>query len=166
MRTDVLVTWGGADVARIYHGEYWRLFTAMFVHAGIRHLLNNMLLLYVLGQHLEYLIGPVRFGVLYLLCGVIANTAAYFIYLRGGSNVVAVGASGAIFAVMGALIWIVIRNKGRVHGLTLQQMLIMLGFSLYFGFMATDVSNSAHIAGLISGFLMGMLMYRRRSSAS
>lgn len=166
MSSRVLVTWGGADVGLVRAGEFWRLFTAMFVHAGIRHLLNNMLLLYVLGQHLEYLIGSVRFALLYLACGLIANIASYEIYLMGNRDVVSVGASGAIFAAMGALIFIVIRNKGRVHGLTLQQMLIMAAFSLYFGFVSPEVANSAHVAGLISGFLSGILLYRKPREAA
>ena len=80
LSTSVLVKWGGADVALIHEGQYWRLFTAMFLHAGIRHLLNNMLLLYVLGQHLEYLLGAVKYTVLYFACGVIANIISYRIY--------------------------------------------------------------------------------------
>jgi len=162
LSTPVLVRCGGADVSRILAGEYWRLFTAMFLHAGIRHLLNNMLILYVLGQHLEYLIGPVKFALLYLVCGVAANIAAFEYYLHRGEFVVAVGASGAVFAVVGALVFIILRNKGRVRGLSLQQMLIMLFFSLYFGFVSTDVSNVAHIVGLIAGFLSGALLYRRK----
>lgn len=62
---------------------------------------------------------------------------------------------------MGALIWIVARNKGRVDGLSMRQMLVMLAFSLYFGFVAAGVSNIAHLAGLASGFLLGVLLYRR-----
>lgn len=166
LSTDVLIKWGGADVVRIHDGQYWRLFTAMFLHAGIRHLLNNMLLLYVLGQHLEYLLGAIKYAVLYLTCGVIANIISYRIYLERKQYIVAVGASGAIFAVMGALIWIIIRNKGRVRGLSLRQMIVMLAFSLYFGLISTDVSNSAHISGLISGFLSAIILYRKDAEES
>jgi rhomboid protease GluP len=120
-----------------------------------------MLLLYVLGQHLEYLLGAVKYAVLYLTCGVIANIISYRIYLEGKQNIVAVGASGAIFAIMGALIWIIIRNKGRVRGLSLRQMVIMLVFSLYFGLISADVSNSAHISGLVAGFLSAIILYRK-----
>ena len=162
LSTPVLVKWGGADVERIALGEYWRLFTAMFLHAGIRHLLNNMLILYVLGQHLEYLLGPVKYALLYLACGVIANLTAFRFYLMREHYVVAVGASGAVFAVIGALIWIILLNKGHVRGLTLRQMMIMLAFSLYFGLVSTDVSNAAHIAGLIAGFISGIVLYRKR----
>lgn len=160
--TQVLITWGGAYVPYIEEGQYWRLFTAMFMHAGIRHLLNNMLLLYVLGTSLESLTGPVSYLILYLGGGLLGNIAAWRFYVWSGAAVVAVGASGAIFAVMGALLWIILRSKGRVRGLTLRQMLIMLGFSLYFGFASAGVSNSAHIGGLIAGFLLGMLLYRKK----
>ena len=93
---------------------------------------------------------------------VAANIAAFEYYLHRGEFVVAVGASGAVFAVVGALVFIILRNKGRVRGLSLQQMLIMLFFSLYFGFVSTDVSNVAHIVGLIAGFLSGALLYRKQ----
>lgn len=159
--TEVLIACGGAYVPYIENGQVWRLFTAMFIHSGIRHLLNNMVVLYVLGEHLEHLIGSVKYAALYLIAGFLANIVAYNWYLRAGQMVVSVGASGAIFGVMGALIWIVARNKGRVDGLSIRQMLVMLAFSLYFGFAAADVSNIAHLSGLAAGFLLGILLYRK-----
>lgn len=164
--TDVLIRWGGAYTPYITDGQYWRLFTAMFMHSGIRHLLNNMLLLYVLGSNLEALLGRVKYFVLYLAGGFIGNFVSYYFNLRENTNVVSVGASGAIFAVMGAVIFIVLRNHGRVRNLTITQMLVMLAFSLYFGFVATNVANTAHIGGLISGFLLSVLLYRKPADAS
>lgn len=161
--TNVLIRWGGAYVPYIREGQYWRLFTAMFLHAGIRHLLNNMILLYVLGIALEPQLGRIRYTILYLVCGLIGNIVSYQYYLSRGNYTVSIGASGAIYAVMGALIWVVIRNKGRVAGYSIQQMLLLLAFSLYFGFTSAGVANSAHLAGLVSGFLMAILLYRKRS---
>ena len=159
MDTSVLVTWGGAYVPYLEEGQYWRLLTSMFMHSGIRHLLNNMLLLYVLGAVLEDLLGSLRFAALYLLGGLGAGAAAWRYYLSRGEMVVSVGASGAIFAVMGALLFIVIYHRGRVRGLSLRQMMVMLLFSLYFGFTSADVSNIAHIAGLIIGFVLAIPLY-------
>ncbi len=159
--TDVLIRWGGAYTAYITEGQYWRLFTAMFMHSGIRHLLNNMVMLYVLGSNLEALLGRVRYILLYIIGGLIGNYVSYYLEMKAGEDIVSVGASGAIFAVMGGVLWIVIRNHGRVRNLNLSQMLLMLGFSLYFGFVATNVANSAHVAGLISGFLLSVLLYRK-----
>ncbi|MDO5702890.1 MAG: rhomboid family intramembrane serine protease [Lachnospiraceae bacterium] len=160
LSTSVLIRWGAARVSLIEGGQYWRLLTAMFLHSGIRHLLNNMLLLYVLGQHLEFLLGPVRYALLYIGCGLIANAVSLYIYRTRGEDIVFMGASGAIFAVMGALLYIVIRYRGRVQGLTLHQMVVMAAFSLYFGFVSSGVSNSAHVAGLISGFVSGAMLCR------
>lgn len=159
MDTSVLVTWGGAYVPYLEKGQYWRLLTSMFMHSGIRHLLNNMLLLYVLGAVLEDLLGSLRFAALYLLGGLGAGAAAWQYYLSRGEMVVSVGASGAVFAVMGALLFIVIYHRGRVRGLSLRQMMVMLLFSLYFGFTSADVSNIAHIAGLIIGFVLVVPLY-------
>ncbi len=159
--TETLIRWGGAYVPYVRSGSWWRLLTAMFMHAGIRHLINNMLLLFIMGRHLETLIGSVRFALLYLGSGIAANYAAYRWYDAQGRNIVAVGASGAIFAVIGALVWIIIRCKGKADGLSMRQMLILLAFSLYFGFATTSVSNVAHISGLIFGFLLSILLYHK-----
>lgn len=156
-----LVKWGAFYTPLVSEGQYWRLFTAMFLHAGIQHLLNNMLMLAALGTTLEPLLGHVKYLVLYLAGGLAGNLVSYWFYLKDGESVVAVGASGAIFAVMGALVWIIIRNKGRVQNLSLMQMMVMLALSLYFGFVAANVANTAHIGGLIAGFLLSMLLYRK-----
>lgn len=164
--TKTLVIWGGALVSAVRGGQYWRLATAMFMHSGIQHLLNNMLILYILGSVLENQLGRIRYTLLYLICGIAANWAAYRFYLSRGQNVVSVGASGAIFAVMGALIWIILRNRGRVQNLTLRQMLIMLAFSLYFGFVGSNIANAAHLAGLVSGFALSVFLYRKPKTAA
>lgn len=160
--SEVLAKWGGSYVPLIEAGQYWRLFTCMFLHAGIWHLVNNMLTLGVLGTSLEPLMGSVRFTVLYLVGGLVGSGAAYYYYQANDPYVVSVGASGAIFAVMGGLLWVVLRNRGRVAGLTLRQMLIMLAWSIYFSFRMADVSWSAHLGGLLGGFLLAILLYRRK----
>ena len=93
-------------------GEYYRLFTCMFLHFGIEHLLNNMLVLFVLGSRLEQVIGKIKFLLIYLIGGVLGNVISLLIELRAQDFAVSAGASGAVFAVMGAMIYIVIRNKG------------------------------------------------------
>ena len=98
----------------IQGGEYYRLFTCMFLHFGIEHLLNNMLVLFVLGSRLEQVIGKIKFLLIYLIGGVLGNVISLLIELRTQDFAVSAGASGAVFAVMGAMIYIVIRNKGWV----------------------------------------------------
>ena len=140
-------------------GEYYRLFTCMFLHFGIEHLLNNMLVLFVLGSRLERVIGKIKFLLIYLLGGVLGNVFSLYLELHAQNFAVSAGASGAVFAVMGAMIYIVIRNKGRLGDLSMRQILIMAAFSLYFGFASTGVDNTAHVAGMVSGFLLAVLLY-------
>ena len=140
-------------------GEYYRLFICMFLHIGIEHLLNNMLVLFVLGSRLERVIGKIKFLLIYLLGGVLGNIISLYLELHAQNFAVSAGASGAVFAVMGAMIYIVIRNKGWLGDLSMRQILIMAAFSLYFGFASTGVDNTAHVAGMVSGFLLAVLLY-------
>ena len=160
--TDVLIRWGAMYTPYVQQGAYWRLFAAMFLHAGIRHLLNNMVLLGALGTAMERTARTWRYVLIYLGGGLIANVISYLVYIRNGETVVSVGASGCVYAVMGGLIWIVIRGGGRAAGLTLRQMLMLAALSLYFGFFAADVANLTHVAGLIAGFVLAVIVYRSR----
>ena len=164
--SEVLIRWGALYTSLVSDGQYWRLFSAMFLHAGIRHLLNNMLLLGALGSAMETLLNPWRYLLVYLGGGLAANIVSYLVYIHQGKTVVSVGASGCIYAVMGGMIWIIIRGGGRAAGLTLRQMLILTALSLYFGFVAADVANLTHVAGLIAGFVLSVLLYRRNLCAS
>ena len=69
------------------------------------------------------------------------------------------GASGAVFAVMGAMLYVVIRNHGRIQDISVRQMMIMAGFSLYFGFTSTGVDNAAHVGGMACGFILVAVLY-------
>lgn len=142
-------------------GEYYRLFTSMFLHFGMAHLANNMLVLLVIGQRLEPVVGKLRFGLIYLLGGLGGNVISLWVNIRSSSYA---GASGAVFAVVGAMLWAVLRNKGRVQDITGKQMLIMAFFSVYFGFASEGVDNAAHLGGLICGFVLCMLLYHPRNN--
>ena len=110
----------------IQGGEYYRLFTCMFLHFGIEHLLNNMLVLFVLGSRLEQALGKIKFLLIYLIGGVLGNVISLLIELRTQDFAVSAGASGAVFAVMGAMIYIVIRNKGWLGDLSMRQILVIV----------------------------------------
>ena len=79
-------------------------------------------------------------------------------------QIVSAGASGAIFGLMGGVLWIVFANRGRLGTLSGRGMLIMVVLSLYFGFTSTGVDNLAHVGGLVCGFLTAILTYRRKRS--
>mgnify|MGYP000458942413 CR=1 FL=1 len=127
-----MLDWGAAYTPLIVEkGEVYRLFTSMFLHFGIEHLINNMLVLFVLGSRLERVIGKLRFIVIYLAGGMTGSVLSLVWDLRQGEYAVSAGASGAVFAVMGAMIYVVIRNKGRLEDLSVRQILVMAVFSLY-----------------------------------
>lgn len=144
--------------------EWYRLFTSMFLHFGIRHLLNNMLLLYVLGDYLEKYLGRVKFLLLYVIAGVGTNIVSGIVCLWQNDVVVSAGASGAVFGILGGLLWVILRNKGRVENLTIKKMTVMAVLSLYYGFVSEGVDNVAHVTGLILGFVLAMLFYRKKSA--
>lgn len=143
-------------------GEYWRLLTATFMHFGFEHLLNNMLILLCAGPILEKALGHIKYTILYLLAGVGGSTLSYLQMLKSGDYAVSAGASGAIFGIIGALLWIVIRHKGRYETLTGKGLLFMIVISLYYGVSTGGIDNWGHIGGLLMGFLMGILLYRKK----
>lgn len=143
------------------NGEYYRLFTSVFMHFGINHIMNNMLILFILGDNLERALGHVKYLFFYLICGVGANVVSMLVNLREYRNVVSAGASGAIFGVIGGLLYAVIVNRGRLEDLSTRQLVVIIVCSLYFGLTSTGVDNAAHIAGLLIGIIMGILLYRK-----
>lgn len=144
-------------------GQWYRLVTAMFLHFGMAHLANNMLVLFVLGGRLERTVGRIRFLLIYFLGGVGGNLLSLVMDRRSFDFPVSAGASGAIFAVTGALICVILRHRGRVEDLSTRQILIMAALSLYMGFTGTGVDNAAHVGGLIVGFLAAMILYHPRN---
>lgn len=150
---------GAAYTPAITEGEYYRIFTSMFLHFGPEHLLNNMLVLFVLGGRLEPVIGRMKYLIIYLLGGIGGNLLCIFLELKNNDLAVSAGASGAVFAVMGAMIYAVIRGRGHLEDLSARQILIMAAFSLYFGFTSEGVDNAAHVGGLLSGFLLAVIFY-------
>lgn len=150
---------GAAYTPAITEGEYYRIFTSMFLHFGAEHLLNNMLVLFVLGGRLEPVIGRIRYLLIYLLGGIGGNLLCIFLELKSNDLAVSAGASGAVFAVMGAMIYAVIRSRGHLEDLSARQILIMAAFSLYFGFTSEGVDNAAHVGGMLSGFLLAVIFY-------
>ena len=143
--------------------EYYRLFTCLFLHFGIEHLLNNMVILGALGWNLELQTGKIRFLLIYFGSGLFGNVVSLIFHGAAQEYTVSAGASGAIFGLMGALLWVVIANHGRLGRLSGRGMLVMVALSLYFGLSSSGVDNYAHIGGLVCGFLLALILYRKRS---
>ena len=141
-------------------GEYYRLLTAMFMHFGIRHIINNMLVLFVLGDNLERALGHVKYLIFYLLCGIGSNWVSMMAHTTDTMTVSA-GASGAIFGVVGGLLYVVTANRGQLEDLNTRQLVIMIFFSLYLGYTSTGVDNIAHLSGLVIGFVLAIILYHK-----
>lgn len=147
----------------IEYQEYYRLITSMFLHFGIEHLGNNMILLFLVGSQLEKELGSLKYVILYFIAGLGGNILSFVSDVMNFNYAVSAGASGAIFGVIGAILWVAIRNRGQIGTLTSNGLVLMIGLSLYFGFTSTGVDNLAHIGGLVTGFILAIILYRKRN---
>ena len=142
--------------------EYYRLLTCTFIHFGISHLFNNMLVLAYIGDNLERALGKVKYLVLYLAAGIGSSAVSAVWSMFKDEYSVSGGASGAIFGVVGALLVIVIKNRGQLEDLSSRQLMFFAGFSIYHGVTSAGIDNMAHISGFLIGALLGGLLYRRK----
>lgn len=151
---DALVSFGAIEINRIFqNSEYYRLFSYMFLHIGLSHLLSNAIALYVFGSRVERYMGKLRFLMIYILSGIGGGVLAMYC-----SDGVCAGASGAIFGLIGATI-VYCRVKGiRMDGFDFYLILIITLVSIAGGFLFTNVSNAGHIGGLCVGMLVSYLI--------
>lgn len=158
-----MVEHGAMYVPYMMEGEeYYRLFTSMFMHFGFDHLMNNMVMLGAIGWNLEYEIGKIKFLIIYLGSGLAGNILSGFGDIMTGEYTVSAGASGAVFGIIGALLYVAIRNRGRIGTVSGRGLVLMIFLSLYYGFTTSGVDNLAHIGGLAAGFILGVLLYWKR----
>ncbi len=153
---------GAMYLPLLQQGEYYRMFTSIFLHFGFSHLVNNMLMLGVMGWQLELVIGRIKFLTIYFAAGLGGNVLSALAELKTGEYAVSAGASGAIFGIIGALLYIAVRNHGQIGNVSGQGILIMVALTLYYGFTSSGVDNFAHIGGLAAGFVLAVLLYRER----
>jgi membrane associated rhomboid family serine protease len=152
--TNVLVTYGAKENDLIIQGQYWRFITPVFLHANLLHVGLNMLNLLVLGVVLERLMGHLRFILVYFITGVVSIIASFYFM----PSEVSVGASGAIFGLVGAYSIFVLmhRRAFRRGGIpALLWLVFIIGANLSIGLFIPNVDNFAHLGGLLSGCLLG-----------
>lgn len=141
--------------------EYYRIFTSMFMHEGWRHLINNMLVLFFIGDNLERSMGKVRYLIIYIISGVIAGITSISYNMVKLQNVHSIGASGAVLGVVGAMIAILIMNKGKLKDLSGQRLVLFAAFSLYGGISNAGIDQAAHVGGFIGGLILAFIIYRK-----
>lgn len=149
------------------YGEYYRLFTCMFLHFGVQHLLYNMLLLIFVGDMLEKAAGKIGYLVIYLGGGVLGNLLSMAVAMQKQDFAVSAGASGAIFAVVGALVVLAVRNRDRISREETRRLIIMAVLSLIEGFTQTGTDAYAHLGGFLGGAVLCLiwsLMFQRGSA--
>ncbi|GKV68267.1 putative rhomboid protease YdcA [Sporosarcina sp. NCCP-2716] len=146
----------------VEQGEYWRLVTPIFLHAGIMHLLFNMFSLFIFGPELEKVSGKARFLTVYFLSGIFGCIATFFVYDSTFSHV---GASGAIFGIFGAFGALVYHTKHMLPQLR-QIILPIIGLGVVMTFIGPNINAAAHIAGLIVGFLIGLSIFHPKRIVS
>jgi rhomboid protease GluP len=158
--TGVLIRMGAKSTPLIAAGEYWRLFTSMFLHVGVMHLAFNGYALFVIGIELERLLGPGRFLSVYLLSGLFGSLASYAF-----SDSLAAGASGAIFGIIGAqaAFFLVHRERLGTWGTRrLGNIALILVLNLVWGFSQPGrIDNLAHVGGLLAGVALGWVLAPR-----
>lgn len=155
--TLILIQFGAQVNSLIVGGEYWRLLTSMALHAGLLHLGFNSWALYILGRDVERLYGHGRFLLIYLLSG-LGGSLAYFLL---GNNGPSVGASGAIFGLVGTemvFLYIHRRTFGHLGQQHLRSLMMITVVNLVIGFTVPGINNIAHIGGLLSGGVLGWLL--------
>lgn len=131
------------------HHQYWRLVTVMFLHASILHILFNMYALYLFGFLIERTLGSVRFLAIYFVSGFLASVTSFAF---GSPIAPGVGASGAIFGLLGAWVAYNLRRRGTAFAsANLQWAAMIIVINLILGFSVAGIDNFAHMGGLVAG---------------
>jgi rhomboid protease GluP len=149
--------------AVVVQGEYWRLFTALFLHGGLTHLLFNIFALYILGPPLERSIGTIRFAVCYLMSGLASSAGVVGLTVLGFVQVAQlVGASGCIMGIVGAWAGFLVRHRHAPQAKQrLGNIVMIIVIQVAFDLSTPQVSMAAHLCGLIAGFLLGLVLAPR-----
>ncbi|MCR5587663.1 MAG: rhomboid family intramembrane serine protease [Lachnospiraceae bacterium] len=157
---EAIYEYGACNWDRVinYH-EYYRLITAMFIHAGAEHIFNNMFLLIIMGVYLEKIVGDLSYTIIYFGSGIIAGLSSVLYNMHIGEYTYSVGASGAVFGVVGAFLYLLVRYKGRIQGIGLRQLIILIAVNIYSGFVNQGIDNAAHIGGVIGGFVVCAIVW-------
>jgi len=155
--TDVLLKYGASYAPYIFEkGQWYRIFTAMFVHIGFEHIASNMLCLVAIGQYAENYFGRFKYIIIYIIAGIVGNVLSLFLDMKTGSFPVAAGASGAISGLLGTLLILALDPETRrifpMYRVLAAIVLVMIPYK-------EGVDVAAHIGGLLGGLAVGYTFY-------
>lgn len=159
------IRWGSNFGPLTVDGEWWRLFTAMFIHSGLLHVGLNMVALYQSGRMVERMYGSAHYLMLYVFAGLSGSMVSILWHPLNNS----VGASGAIFGVFGGLLAFILKPGSGVPPAIVNEhrnsTVAFIGFNLLNGFVQTGIDNGAHLGGLLGGLVFGFLLARPLDAA-
>lgn len=156
---DMLYNKGALSVTELWGGgQVYRLFTSMFLHWNVEHLFSNMIVLYYVGALVERELGSIPYTVLYLFSGLAGNIFSIGYEFLSGVYGSSAGASGAIFGVEGALLFLVMIRREKLESMPVGRVAFAVAFSLYCGFTSAGVDNAAHVGGVLMGFIMAAVI--------
>lgn len=133
-------------------GEYYRLITAMFLHGGLMHLLLNMYALNTLGPFVEKIYGSAKYIIIYFAAGIVSSLFSYRF-----SEGVSIGASGAIFGLLGAALIFSLKMRDRIGKGMIKNIISVIGINIFIGISVPNIDNLAHLGGLIGGALVSLI---------
>lgn len=157
--------YGKGSTSYIYlkAGEWYRLVTSMFLHEGLDHFFSNMLLLYFMGEMLERRVGWFKYLFVYMASGIIGNLVSALYEYFTGDYFVSFGASGAVFGIMGMLVYMVIMKREAVR-IPIMSMVFMIGYCIYSSFVGEHINGAAHLGGMLGGMILMFVLGLRRKS--
>ena len=154
--TNVLVLLGAKVNDLINQGQYYRLVTCMFLHGGIVHVAVNMYSLYAIGPMVESVYGKIKYLAIYFISGICASLFSYVF-----STSISIGASGAIFGLLGAVLIFAITSKGKTGSAFIKSILSVIFINIFIGATMPGIDNFAHLGGLFGGMLVAFLVNYR-----
>ena len=157
----LLAPYGAKINSLILDGEYWRFISAMFLHANEIHLLVNCYSLYMLGTQVERLFGHIKMTTVYFVAGFLGSIASFAF-----STNASVGASGAIFGLLGAMLFFVFKRPSLLKSSFGANLITILVINLVYGFMNERIDNYGHLGGLVGGFLTTGVVYKAKEETS
>ena len=152
--SSTLLKYGANLDVLVKEGEYYRLFTCMFLHIGIMHLACNMYSLYVVGREVESLFGKIKYIIIYVLSGIFGSIMS----IAFTHNTISAGASGAIFGLLGALLYFGIHYRTYLGDAIKRSVIPIIVINLLIGFFSEGIDLAAHIGGLVGGVLVAMMV--------
>ena len=152
--SQTLLKYGANLDVLVKNGEYYRLFTCIFLHIGIMHLLCNMYSLYIIGREVENLFGKIKYIIIIILSGIFGSIMS----LAFTHNTISAGASGAIFGLLGALLYFGMHYRTYLGEAIKRSIIPIIVVNLIIGFFAEGIDLAAHIGGLVGGVLVAMMV--------